>query len=249
MIDASVIDWGRVRALAAWSQRAYDSPNVEDESTRAAALVGMDGDRIVVAFRGSKAPRDFEQDAKFALKRFTAGAWVHEGFLENFGAIDARVSKEVGDLLAAHPGAKVEVTGHSLGGALAVLCGLEFAWQGFPLSTVCTFGQPRVGDAMFARLCDVTKVGDRRLGDLHLRFVNAEDIVPRSPSALMWYRHSGNEVWFPPDGSPAIDPSIWSLVKGDACGLYAAARKMKVALLDDHYLEAYIERLKDAPRG
>lgn len=52
---------------------------------------------------------------------------VHRGFYYAYHKSQLRpqVSAEVLRLLAAHPGYSVGVTGHSLGGALASLCGLD----------------------------------------------------------------------------------------------------------------------------
>ena len=41
------------------------------------------------------------------------------------------------------------MTGHSLGGALALLGGSMMAYKGFPVSEIYTFGQPRVGNDLF----------------------------------------------------------------------------------------------------
>jgi Lipase (class 3) len=69
----------------------------------------------------------------------------------------------------------VEVTGHSLGGALATLYVAENAAAGL-LTTplICTFASPRVGDPVFATKFD-------QLGITSWRIVNEPDIVPKLP--------------------------------------------------------------------
>jgi len=54
---------------------------------------------------------------------------VHRGFYYAYhkSQLRPRILLEVLRLLAAHPGYSVGVTGHSLGGALASLCGLDLA--------------------------------------------------------------------------------------------------------------------------
>src|SRR5262245_18059311 len=71
----------------------------------------------------------------------------------------------------------IYVTGHSLGGALAILTARAIATKTLPISkgvveAVYTIGMPRAGDLTFA--ADYEKV----LGSCTYRLVHAEDIVP-----------------------------------------------------------------------
>src|SRR5438045_5202108 len=67
------------------------------------------------------------------------------------------------------------LTGHSLGGALAVLCGAAFSMTNTIrlVSGVYTFGQPRVG------LFNFCNNYNHLLSSRTFRFVNREDLVPR----------------------------------------------------------------------
>jgi predicted lipase len=53
-------------------------------------------------------------------------------------------------LLSEHSGAKIIVTGHSLGGSLAILAAADLHKSHGKIDQVYTFGQPRVGNAQFA---------------------------------------------------------------------------------------------------
>jgi Lipase (class 3) len=86
------------------------------------------------------------------------------------------------------------VTGHSLGGALAVLFAALLHEDPVhnPLRDVLrgvyTFGQPMVGDADFARYAQ------RRFGEKVFRYVYGRDIVPRLPPLTMGrFEHFGQE--------------------------------------------------------
>lgn len=86
---------------------------------------------------------------------------VHAGFLRSYttNGFRTRVLASLGRAIRAarggdiHRGVRVLVTGHSLGGALAMLCALDVArkWHGVDLSCY-TFGAPRVGNPIFAWL-------------------------------------------------------------------------------------------------
>jgi triacylglycerol lipase len=72
------------------------------------------------------------------------------------------------------------VTGHSLGGALAVLAAsvLQFGLD-IPVAGVYTYGQPRVGDSRFSDAYNTV------LGRVTFRYVNDLDIVPHLPPAQL----------------------------------------------------------------
>ncbi len=85
------------------------------------------------------------------------------------------------------------ITG-SLGGAMATCCAYDWVINRMPLTGVVTFGQPRVGNPMFARFMD------DQIGARYIRFRNGEDIVPTVPPAssmfLPDYQHAGKLAWY-----------------------------------------------------
>jgi triacylglycerol lipase len=96
------------------------------------------------------------------------------------------------DLLRSPPlaGKQVFVTGHSLGGALAVLAAQEIdAKQPGRVSAVYTYGMLRAGNAQFK------SAYDQALGSRTYRMVHGEDIVPTvPPSSLVGSRHVGRHL-------------------------------------------------------
>ena len=129
-----------------------------------------DGIRIL-AFRGTEQKLgDFKADLQAALIAPPEGDThekVHQGFYEAF----MDVKKDIERDLKTDSNIPLYITGHSLGGALAVVATRFIA--GESLGACYTFGSPRVGNL-----------------DLSLKFktpiyrvVNAADIVPRVPPA------------------------------------------------------------------
>ena len=172
------------------------------------AYVGEDGDSIVVAFRGSQSPTSLDGVKDWLLTNarnflvipsgrigtdFAAagvGARFHRGFLEALEEIWQRLYARVDELFSTGE-RPVWVTGHSLGGALALL----FAWrlhQNFvPVHQVCTFGAPMIGNqaaaAAFAR----------EFPNRIFRYVDAADLVPRLPMMSLLnnnYNHCEQEI-------------------------------------------------------
>jgi hypothetical protein len=93
---------------------------------------------------------------------------------------------------------EVEITGHSLGGALSTLLAVELEALGFRIARVTTFGSPRVGDWRFADYYD------EKLGDRTHRFTHAHDAVPSLPPRLLGYHHVATEVFQNAEGEYVV---------------------------------------------
>jgi len=272
--ETSVSEFWRIaRVLATYSARAYRDATATDAETNASAIVILDQDGdIIVAFKGSNQWGDFVQDAKCWLTKLSkrsvkrsillyprssskrpVAAEVHQGFLEDWNALNIAVLSQVNALLAANPTAKIYITGHSLGGGIAILCATEFARLKKPVAGIFTFGQPRVGNHTFKMLYNhlagnLTPLGYEPRGVSLLKktfhIVNQNDLVPRLPGWLMGYRHVGTEVFLTPRGGWCVSPSLLRKFIYDALGLWGAFRKWEDVLIRDHFIAAYQERIK-----
>jgi len=101
----------------------------------------------------------------------------------------------VAQVMAGHPGAQVWVTGHSMGGAMAVFCALDIRIRlKVPFVGLYTFGQPRVGNLPFASFIAHTLPNA-------LRIVHQDDVVPHLPPMtgaylpLTNFHHNPTEIW------------------------------------------------------
>lgn len=131
-----------------------------------AFLAKRDKDRIaVLAFRGTEMNFDdimTDLDARFYKRN---GVKTHTGFLKAFAQIEPMIMQAVDGL----PGYSLYITGHSLGGALALIA--TRALNADNIAACYTFGSPKVGDQEF---------GDAIKPPIY-RIVNAADAVPRVP--------------------------------------------------------------------
>ncbi len=131
--------------LASHAKNAYNSPAfakqnlrraysrtpdfyfIESTSTGAQAYVTYDGriDSVIIAYRGTDGEwRDFAADADITRVRkagLFGGAYVPRGFGTQYRSIKSRTDLAVSRLQEKYPTSVINVTGHSLGGALAML--------------------------------------------------------------------------------------------------------------------------------
>lgn len=84
-------------------------------------------DAIVIAFKGEINIQNWiaNLDAAQVTYPGCSGCLVHQGFYNAFQGVEGYVRKNVQALTALHRGAKIWITGFSLGGALGVLAALD----------------------------------------------------------------------------------------------------------------------------
>jgi len=162
-------------------------------------FIGETSDRIMVVFRGTVL-QDLDSWINNMLfprvSQFPAdvnGSSAHYGFLVSIDSIQ----KNLLDFIAEYPKNKpIRVTGHSRGGALAILAAMILARHGESHRLeVITFGSPRVGNDKFASYF-------ASLVKKSWRVVNQRDIVPHlPPSKWLHFHHVEREIWVQADGT------------------------------------------------
>lgn len=145
----------------------------------------------LLVFRGSEVPGQINDapqfgqvlkdwvvtNAQFLPSNLGGGARAHEGFAEAYAEVAPAIDKAL--RAAPDPNARLFITGHSLGGAMAVLAAANLQ-HSFGAITCYTFGAPRVGDREFARVLSGIALFRYELGD---------DLVTRVPPRAFGYQH------------------------------------------------------------
>lgn len=113
--------------------------------------------RIIIAFRGTYSLINALADLSLAHQEYLPypsdgkceGCTVHAGFLESWAQTKRIILPVVEMLVGAYPDHQLTLVGHSLGGAVAALAGLDFRGQGWD-PIVTTFGEPKSGNRELA---------------------------------------------------------------------------------------------------
>lgn len=198
-----VANWSASETLADISEIAYQPPHEAKRSYQAlgftkvmpvvqGSMIGyvITGEDVtVVAFRGT----DFNEVSDWLanLSRSatdTPHGQVHKGFYFAYQSMKHQVNAILTERDTAH----LWVTGHSLGGALALMCAYDLEEvEQRRLNGIITFGQPMVARQKFADYIDTLLIGR------YARFVNRDDIVPKVPPSHV---ACGSLVWFTDTG-------------------------------------------------
>lgn len=169
-------------------------------------FVGLDAPQNVVyiVFTGTDplAVQNYFDDLDFIPVEFPGceGCWVHRGFYHTYLGLRDQVLDTLAVFSHDHPSAKLHITGHSLGGAMAVFAALELIHSlGLRVQTLYTFGQPRVGNAAFQTfLHEALSLSSCA----HFRITQHRDPIVHLPptfvpSRSMGFQHEPQEVFYP----------------------------------------------------
>lgn len=200
-------DWKNLLSLAAASELAYQLDSSVTRKTAKAdwgfkhcmtfdvrdtqGFIAWDDNLVLLSYRGSeKNVGDWLGNLNLAGITHPEIGKIHRGFSSAFDDAFPFVDQilEVADAKSK----KTVITGHSLGGALAVLAGTHYARM-LDIISIVTFGQPKLGQKPLERFFD------RYLSERYLRVVNNRDVVAMIPPN---YNHFGKLIHFDENGNP-----------------------------------------------
>ncbi len=199
-------------------------------------------DRVVFAFRGTCDIRGWLVDANIKFRRLHGKVMAHAGFYGTVDAIWLKSQDHHGLLdiaLAAFArGLRIYVYGHSKGGAESCQFTGRLADEGHIFATQrISFGEPRSWNHAGAAEYNAFDIPTFRVMD-------ADDVVCRIPFRLGLFRHVGISVFIDAWLNIAIGEPWFAHIISD---IYAAIKELlrrKVAIIDDHGMAIYYDRLK-----
>jgi Lipase (class 3) len=170
-------------------------------SATAFLILSADGTNGILAFRGTE-PANIISILTDLNSQMTpcAEGEVHSGFLLNTEVLRVLINEKIE--AAMNKLERLYITGHSLGGAMAVVTAAKaivednVSWAGL-IKGIYTYGQPMVGNSSFARECG------KRFGKMMYRHVYNRDVVPHIPSVNVGdYKHFGKEYFSSENSKP-----------------------------------------------
>jgi triacylglycerol lipase len=165
--------------------------------------VATNDDHIVVAFRGTESPTSIEGLKDWLLTDAAnllilpegrlgtdlaaagVGARFHQGFVNAIASVWDPLFEAV-DVERKKTDRPIWITGHSLGGALAVLAAWLFRRKFVNVHQVYTFGGPMIGNDV------AVKAIDKDFQDKIFRYVNGLDPVPKLPTFSLMANEYGH---------------------------------------------------------
>lgn len=202
-------------------------------ATSTQAFTAADADRRFLAFRGTEStnPVDWARDAQFKPRPAALGR-VHSGFDGALDEVWPQVQAEIaGD---ARP---LTITGHSLGGGLAIVAASRLADSATPPAAVYVFGCPRTG------LADFRDAYDAALRDVTFRIINHIDLVTRVPLLAQGYRAPGRRMYFDEKHTFHADAGAWHVAKDDLIYRLRHFGRIQSLGLSTHEMGEYVSRV------
>ena len=149
-------------------------------------------------FRGTQYLADWLTNLNISVSRSPSGQPVHDGFNMAFKTMKPKLKEFMATVQKSNI-THIHCVGHSLGGALATLCG-DWIKSGYKIRPyIYTYGSPRVGLYGFSDLCTTT-IGAERI----FRAYHKTDIVPCIPIwPFIHTPNAGQDYYLP---SPGIIP-------------------------------------------
>ena len=239
-------DWPVAELLAEVSQYTYLPPGEAEVELNSlgfqevtpvieASMVGyvaITDDVAVIAYRGTDDLTDWLANLDRSAIETTHGD-IHRGFYNAYQRLRPQILPVLQDAKPKH----LWITGHSLGGALAVVCAYDFAAnEDMTINGLITFGQPMVAKSGLAKHLDESTLG------FYAHYVNDSDIVARVPPS---FQHCGSLVWFTGDGVKRSKPKrkLFGAVGTEEMALTEGE---EVEPLSEQEFEELQERLRSA---
>ena len=183
--------------LALLCQQSYQITDKDPRYHCIAGVVFMVVQNTIV-FRGSATESDWLKDFEaFPISDSLLGK-IERGFSQGM--------KEVFLWLSKNGPHNPIITGHSLGGAHAVILAGYYKAMHIPFSELVTFGCPRPG---YAELRNLLKGSDMTA------YRNGADIVPTEPPAFLWWLYRSYTDWtrIGKSDDPLLDHLIANYIK------------------------------------
>ena len=218
-----------------YSDKLVFSANLEKTQGHYFVLKDVSTKEIFISIRGTANIKNALKDAEYTKNKDNKLAiLLHKGFNESTDELYENLQSHI---IQFKKEFTFNITGHSLGGAMAVILMMHLQVDGYKLGSVITFGQPKVTNEK-----GVKQVDDSPL----LRIINNDDLVPLVPPRSLvsathgFFRHMGPEIILL-GGEAYIHLSHGPAEKEDVTAFW---NKLGHQSLKDHFMDNYLAQIK-----
>jgi hypothetical protein len=260
LAHAADVAYHRAPSAAARERLGLEVVAFRNKVTRTRGFLGVCNTHAVLSFRGSDPVTlpNWVTDAVVKLVECREyDGRVHHGFSsvlrQTWGKVETVLEKACNKPLF--------LTGHSMGGALAMLTACRLAKMGRPPVAIYTYGAPRVGDREFCagyrlptyrivnRLDIVPEMplaSMKRLVPAESRFVHRKILTPlrRAGRRAPCYGHVKTFVYIDRDGEIILDADVEPWHAHAVARAIATRGKSFLEGLTDHMISNYIRGLE-----
>ena len=194
----------------------------------------------IISVRGTANMENTILDLDYELTEDkTLGIAIHKGFAQSAHNIYKMLKNSL------HKDYAIDITGHSLGGAVAVILAMVLDKHGYKIHQVVTFGQPKVTDRLGAQKY-------QHLNVVHIN--NLDDIIPTLPpfDASEILSLKINVFWPLGKEYVLLSDNYFSLLQGlDSVlrGIDFLNKKPGEENISAHQIDTYLQRLKSLRDG
>ena len=191
------------------------------------AFMYIDNNKIFLTFRGTESFKDAYCDIDVRRHSLENGCKIHNGFYEQFHVLKEAIEYDIDNNI--NNITEINISGHSLGGALATIASAFFGEKYKNIKINCyTFGCPRVGNDKFVNWFH------ENIKD-NWRICNNSDPVPSLPMSSRFY-HVNNKI--------NLKKNNFDFKLNDI-PLYSRILSSIFKLnINEHHTEIYINRIK-----
>ena len=197
------------------------------------AFVAWSRDAVVVAFRGNDEERQWLEALSYGQASWIVGR-AHGAIIRMLEGLWTKLLAALFDADAVSK--RIHITGHSLGGGLAILAAQKLHAEGWDVDEAVVFGTPPVLDPVAANQYPVPV----------LRIVNNEDAIPGVswPTLFDTYRHVGREWFLLPSGRLAASRHDHALARRIDRAFTIGEGPIPAGPIHDHQMGRYLEKLE-----
>jgi hypothetical protein len=200
-------DGWKILPVYSAAQQKAKSFGVSNQNDVPAAYIFTRGNKVVIAYHGTRSRQDVATDinAAFTIPDYLPNGYrVHAGFShaleESWDDLYVKLQQHLKQNNLSINDVEFDITGHSMGGALAKLAALRLnQCSGINKIKVATFGDPRVLASETAELYN------KELGHQTLRIVqHYRDPVPMVGPGIAGYKHVGMQLCVATDNNNSV---------------------------------------------